>query len=157
MTKEEFQGIQQIVQRYNQVFIEADILRYENRIFQKELLVAYQEIAELKSRLDETTEDLSKIIPQVFEPQVTVDPLPVEVEIFKEMPEEAEEVQIILVSQEEAKEAVKEAILRQAGDAALQSINIPQEKKYKKRVRKPKSSNVVAIDKKKKTGGDIPF
>ena len=137
MTAEEFKGIQQIVQRYNHVFIEADVLRYENRIFQKELLVAYQEIAELRSRLDNLQEgsdvDLSKIIPQVFEPQVTLEPLPVEIQIFQELPEE---IEVILATQEEAKEAVKVA---------------------KKRARKPKASNIVSINKKHKTGGDIPF
>jgi hypothetical protein len=142
MNAQEYEGIKQIIQKYNHVFIEADVLRYENRIFQAELLKAYREIVELHARLDEFqpegSEDLSKIIPQVFEPKVTVEPLAPEIQLFTAFPAGDGGTEIILATQIESKEAVKVA-------------------KKTVRIRKPKdSSKVVPINKKRKVIGENP-
>lgn len=111
MTIKEFENIQVLINKYNSLFIEADLLRYENHSFQEELLNCYREIAELKNKIEGNlnSEDLlSKLIPIPIDiPKQTSEPKPMlPVTVQKLNPEQITDI-IVEIAQSEEKEKRK--------------------------------------------------
>lgn len=86
MTTKEFESIQVLISKYNNLFIECDLLRYENVSFQKELLDCYRQLAEFKERYEGTdaTESLiSELVPlPIAMPVVTADPISIPISVI---------------------------------------------------------------------------
>lgn len=134
MTPQEINMVQKFIKRYNELFVEADLLKYENRSFQRELLGCYQEIAFMKAFMKEGglisdgDTEKAKFIPNAFEDASQelisfMEPIPPEIEITPKMQKEDEDTGIAVVSPEQFA-----IIMQKLTEISEKKIQVPVEK-----------------------------
>jgi len=161
MTTKEFESIQVLISKYNNLFIECDLLRYENTSFQKELLDCYRQIAEFKEKYEGNDSEglISELVPlPIAMPVVTAEPITISVISPKikidpeNTPNEGKQEVSFLTPQQFADIIEKAIQLEEAEQKRIESLPEIKVAEPTKSVRKPRKKvyNFSPEDKKEK-------